>query len=163
MNREKAIELLNARTSRYRREGVPLPGHNPNTTRIVWDDDGNPAIKLHSTNVVVWLSDGRIKLSTGGYPSMTTRARIEAADEVAAVVGKTASGWSGWSRTGKHNSRECLETWGVALKKDVDAVCGALMREAERKGEPCESHWRFWHDACARVVIPFEDNMVCDA
>ena len=47
-----------------------------NNTHAVRECDGSIAIRLHSTNVVTYFTDGRVIYRTGGWDTDTTKARI---------------------------------------------------------------------------------------
>ena len=47
-----------------------------NNTRAIRNDDGSVGVQFHETQVVVFFPDGRVKLDTGGWLTMSTRERI---------------------------------------------------------------------------------------
>lgn len=51
----------------------PLPGR---ATRLQKRADGSIAVKYHDTDVFTWLPDGAIRLNSGGFRTVTTKARI---------------------------------------------------------------------------------------
>jgi hypothetical protein len=63
----EAVKTLGGRTTRK----------VANNTRLV-ADDGAVAVRLHRTDVVVFFSDGRMLIDTGGWDTVTTRARMRA-------------------------------------------------------------------------------------
>jgi hypothetical protein len=50
-----------------------------NNTVKIWYEDGTIAVRLHHTDVVTFLTDGTIQLTTGGWYTPTTRDRINKA------------------------------------------------------------------------------------
>lgn len=50
-----------------------------NNTLVIKDMNDDILLKLHDTVVVIWYKDGRIKLNSGGYKTVTTKSRINAA------------------------------------------------------------------------------------
>lgn len=56
---------------------------NPNAKKIAnntWlnkHEDGSFAIRFHQTDIVIFYPDGSLKLNTGGYPTRTTRERMQ--------------------------------------------------------------------------------------
>ena len=69
MTYSKAQELIG--TARNQQAGKPLA----NNTRLVRDGDGL-AIRLHDTNVVTFNPDGSVTLDSGGWRTVTTKARM---------------------------------------------------------------------------------------
>lgn len=71
-----------------------------NNTYLCRRDEDAVAVRLHSTDVVTFFSDGRIEISTGGWNTITTKDRINAC-------------WKGrvWSESGhmfaSYNGQEC--------------------------------------------------------
>ncbi len=51
----------------------PLPGR---FTRLQRRDDGSIAVRYHATDVITYRPDGTIRADSGGYRTMTTKARI---------------------------------------------------------------------------------------
>lgn len=50
-----------------------------NNTRLVRDDfTGNIKVRLHETDIITYLDDGRIMLNDGGWPTVTTAQRMHA-------------------------------------------------------------------------------------
>lgn len=64
---EKASGYLGTKQDR------PLPGRS---TRLQRRPDGGIAVRYHATDVITFHPDGRIVLQSGGYQTMTTKARI---------------------------------------------------------------------------------------
>lgn len=62
-----AADYLHTKTDR------PLPGRS---TRLIRRDADRIAVRYHATDVVTYHADGRIVLESGGYRSVTTKARI---------------------------------------------------------------------------------------
>lgn len=66
----------------YEQAQATLTGRNKdrkklaNNTYLVRRDNGDFAVKLHDTDVVTYHADGTITLSTGGWQTVTTKARI---------------------------------------------------------------------------------------
>lgn len=58
--------------ARNRSNGRPLA----NNTRLEPRHDGSIAVRLHRTDVVTFLADGRVVLNTGGWTTVTTQDRI---------------------------------------------------------------------------------------
>lgn len=69
MNCEKAISLL--ATAKNVQLGKPIA----NNTRLFHRDDGI-AIRLHATDIVLFHVNGDVVLNSGGYRTVTTKARI---------------------------------------------------------------------------------------
>jgi DNA helicase TIP49 (TBP-interacting protein) len=63
---QDAAEYLGAKSDR------PLA----NNTRLQRRDDGAIAVRLHSTDVVIYRQDGTAELYTGGWRTVTTKDRI---------------------------------------------------------------------------------------
>jgi hypothetical protein len=62
--------------------GKPLSGHGPygcvRNTRLYRRGEDCYAVRYHQTDVVTLWSDGRITLDTGGWHTMSTKARLDA-------------------------------------------------------------------------------------
>lgn len=56
-----------------RKDDRPLPGRY---TRLVRLFGGGIAVRYHVTNVVIYYSNGLIYINSGGYKTVTTKARI---------------------------------------------------------------------------------------
>lgn len=65
-------------TARKNRQGNVVLGNNTLLREIRATDSTDYAIRLHDTNVVTFLEDGRIFLNTGGFYSLTTADRMNA-------------------------------------------------------------------------------------
>ena len=50
-----------------------------NNTRLIKREGGRIALRLHSTDIVTWNADGSATLNTGGWRTVTTKSRINAA------------------------------------------------------------------------------------
>lgn len=70
MLHSRAAELF--ATARDKYAGKPLE----NNTRLVKLENGDYAIRLHWTNVVVIHADGTYTINSGGYETATTKDRI---------------------------------------------------------------------------------------
>lgn len=64
-----------------RGQRMPKLAHN---THVVPTSDGGYAVRLHHTNIVTFYPDGTIALNSGGYQTVTTKARM---NEVLRTVG----------------------------------------------------------------------------
>lgn len=53
-----------------------VPVKLANNTYLEWDADGNPAVRLHRTQIVAFLPRGRVRLRSGGWESVTTKDRM---------------------------------------------------------------------------------------
>lgn len=73
MNFNEATELL--KTARVHANGKKISNH----TRLIPVDDGEIAIKLHETNIVIFYPDGTIRLDSGTWRTVTTKDRINTA------------------------------------------------------------------------------------
>ena len=47
-----------------------------NNTRLTTYNDGRRVLTLHNTDIITWKSDGKIILTTGGWHTTTTKARL---------------------------------------------------------------------------------------
>jgi len=70
MNYQEAVAQLERARDNY--AGRPLRGRS---SRLMWYN-GEPAVVYHSTPVVTFHSDNTYTLNSGGYRTMTTKARI---------------------------------------------------------------------------------------
>lgn len=70
MNYLEANRVLNKARLRWRGKKVA------NNTRLVEVDGNKIGVRLHSTNVVVFCRDGCVVLNSGGWRTVTTKARI---------------------------------------------------------------------------------------
>lgn len=72
MNYEKANEILGSRDSKKIANNTYLvkDGWMPGT------GNGNIALRLHNTNILVFRADGVVEVRTGGWRSVTTKSRI---------------------------------------------------------------------------------------
>jgi hypothetical protein len=50
-----------------------------NNTKVITQDDGTVVVRLHRTDVVTLFTDGTVVLNTGGWDTVTTRARMNQA------------------------------------------------------------------------------------
>lgn len=58
------------------RPGAPL-ANNTRLERVPQQDGPDAyAVRLHSTNILTFYSDGRVRLETGGWPTATTKDRL---------------------------------------------------------------------------------------
>jgi hypothetical protein len=63
---QEAVTVLNGRKSRK----------VENNTYLHQLEDGSIGVKLHETDVVIYRQDGTIQLNTGGWETVTTKARL---------------------------------------------------------------------------------------
>lgn len=129
---ERCAEILAGRAAR--RLG-------PNT-RLEFDEvSGNYAVRLHYTDIIVLAADGGVYLHTGGYRSVTTKARFSA-----------LSGHSVYAKDGAWHvdGREFYEGINVGNPADVR---GALEQAAERGDEVARA---------ALLDLEYERGMRCD-
>ena len=68
MTLAEAISRLNGRSSKK-------VGNN---TYLESGDDGAVHLKLHSTRIISWNADGTVKVNSGGWRTVTTKARLNA-------------------------------------------------------------------------------------
>lgn len=47
-----------------------------NNTYLLRNEDGSIALRLHDTDIITYYPDGRTVVTTGGWPTMTTRERM---------------------------------------------------------------------------------------
>ena len=69
---EGAVEAL----LRAKNRDAGKPVHN--NTRVLQVDEESVGLKLHDTTIVYYYPDGRIRLDTGGWKTLTTKDRINA-------------------------------------------------------------------------------------
>lgn len=72
-----------------------------NNTKVFTDTDGSKCVKLHSTVIFRQLPDGTIVLDTGGWKTVTTKARMnQAFNEFGLPYGVSQKDgeWSLWNR-----------------------------------------------------------------
>ena len=60
----------------FRKTGKSISKRIANNTLEVNYPDGRKAYRLHDTDIVTYMPDGTIVLNTGGWDTMTTRARM---------------------------------------------------------------------------------------
>src|SRR4029077_16768691 len=70
MNYQQAAEQLVGRCRERRKIA--------NNTYLIRRDTDEIAVRLHATDVLTFFADGRIRVNTGGYHTVTTVARINA-------------------------------------------------------------------------------------
>jgi len=70
MDYQKAETLL--AKARNPEAGKPIA----NNTRLYRRDGGNIAVRLHNTDIIIYRPDGAVSLNTGGWYTVTTKARI---------------------------------------------------------------------------------------
>lgn len=68
-----------------------------NNTYAVRNTDGSIGLRLHKTQVVIFYQDGRVTLHTGGWRSVTTKARINEWIPGAWRVAQTKGQWGLWN------------------------------------------------------------------
>ena len=106
------------------------------------------AVKLHSTDVVTFLPDGSIELSTGGWSTPTTRDRMDAALptpwHVASERGTTILYGQDWKAV-------CLIDYTATINPDGTVEGGGdvqefrdLIRQADNERNRVRSRARYW-------------------
>jgi hypothetical protein len=68
--------------------GRPIDNH----TRLLWGDGRTLCIRFHKTDIITYHENGDIDVTNGGWPTRTTRARIEGFSDVR--IGTYAGFWT---------------------------------------------------------------------
>src|SRR5690349_11223457 len=126
MNYTKADSLLDGRCKLSRKVGN-------NTYLMRWDGAGEPMIrlKLHDTYIVTWYSDGRVELNSGGWRTVTTKARINEYLEDGYGISQVKGQWYVTRyRSGKHED-VCMFEDGLTIGPDDTVTGGAPIEDAK--------------------------------
>jgi len=64
-----------------------------NNTYLCRRQDGAVAVRLHATDILTFRPDGSVVLTTGGWRSVTTKARLNAYCPIGRGIGQRAGVW----------------------------------------------------------------------
>jgi len=129
MNYLKADSLLAGRNKLSRKVG--------NNTYLV-RHSGVPGdsihLKLHDTYIVTWYADGHVELNSGGWRTVTTKARLNEYLEGGYSISQVKGQWylSRYRGNGVHED-VCMFEDGVTIAEDGETVAGGSPIEDAKK------------------------------
>lgn len=135
MNYESAISKLTGRNREWRKLG--------NNTYLLRDADGSTLhVRLHNTNIMTFRPDGSVTLHSGGWRTVTTKARMNeylsgwgiSQERGQWYVTRQNPKYKGWEETPDEPfwERVCLFAEGITLRPD-GTVEGGEPLENEKK------------------------------
>lgn len=99
-----------------------------NNTYLERCGEGEIAVKLHSTRVLVFYRDGRVRVAMGGWNTMTTKDRINS---------YLPGGWRVWSHASKYGSGVALlgARWNADVAFDSHDVLTIMPDDTVKGGD----------------------------
>ena len=111
----------------------PLPGRS---TRLHLRDNESLAIRYHNTDVVTWHPDGSCVLQSGGYQTVTTKARFNEYMPAGWTVYQEAGIWYLQSHTPDYwKGPTYLYQDGITIHGDGTVTGAGTKEQAERKAD----------------------------
>lgn len=127
MNYTKADSLLSGRCMLSRKVG--------NNTYLV-RHSGVPGdsihLKLHDTYIVTWHADGSVKLNSGGWRTVTTKARMNEYLEDGFGISRVRGQWYVTRYHGGEHKDICMFEDGVTIWPDETVTGGSPIKDAKK-------------------------------
>lgn len=132
-----------------------------NNTYLERDSQGNPAVRFHSTRIVTFLPRGRVRVTTGGWHSSTTKDRINRCG-----IQVYSAGYGVWAIGGAEYSdgMEFSLSKGPSIRKHGSAEdeVRRLRREAGRRYREERKRRAIEAEAEVRRIHAGEHRSYCD-
>ena len=110
-------KITGSRKALYKELGITKSKLVKNNTRLTEYADGRRTLRLHATDIITWKPDGKIILNSGGWDTVTTRARFnEFLPDYIRVYRKRGQTYISYNRDNDNQTSQVLEfTDGMEL------------------------------------------------
>ena len=110
-------KIAGSRKALYKELGILKSKLVKNNTRLTEYADGRRTLRLHATDIITWKPDGKIILNSGGWDTVTTRARFnEFLPDYIRVYRKRGQTYISYNRDNDNQTSQVLEfTDGMEL------------------------------------------------